>query len=222
MGKYATSESIRTKIRRRSSAFPTWITAKPRYWRVSVPRNRIGYRHAIAEFVERYCSEPRLSFSKVVVTRFRIALEESWPRGGNDQAPRGLGRAQRKIMRRFGSESQSSDAVPARRHRSATPYRARERCPPVRAGRWPRPAWISSPPRRGARRRAGSPATLFPARGCRRASRSPPAGGALPAADHTTDSVHSLRGELVEVEREQLQMLRHSQGPTRFEQDHQR
>src|SRR4030088_2594144 len=34
-----------------------------------------GYRHAIDEFIQWYCSEPRLSFNKVVVTRFRIALE---------------------------------------------------------------------------------------------------------------------------------------------------
>src|SRR6516162_4643024 len=34
-----------------------------------------GYRHAIEEFVERYCSEPRLSFSKTVVLRYRIHLE---------------------------------------------------------------------------------------------------------------------------------------------------
>jgi site-specific recombinase XerD len=34
-----------------------------------------GYRHAIDEFIQWYCSEPRLSFSKVVVTRFRIFLE---------------------------------------------------------------------------------------------------------------------------------------------------
>jgi len=34
-----------------------------------------GYRHAIDEFVEWYCSEPRLSFSKTVVLRCRIHLE---------------------------------------------------------------------------------------------------------------------------------------------------
>ena len=34
-----------------------------------------GYCHAIDEFIQWYCSEPRLSFNKVVVTRFRIALE---------------------------------------------------------------------------------------------------------------------------------------------------
>ena len=34
-----------------------------------------GYRHAIDEFVEWYCSEPRLSFSKTVVLRYRMHLE---------------------------------------------------------------------------------------------------------------------------------------------------
>ncbi len=34
-----------------------------------------GYRHAIDEFIQWYCSEPRLSFNKVVVTRYRIFLE---------------------------------------------------------------------------------------------------------------------------------------------------
>ena len=34
-----------------------------------------GYRHAIDEFVEWYCSEPRLSFNKNVVLRYRIHLE---------------------------------------------------------------------------------------------------------------------------------------------------
>ena len=33
------------------------------------------YRHAIEEFIEWYCSEPRLSFSKTVVLRYRIHLE---------------------------------------------------------------------------------------------------------------------------------------------------
>src|SRR3569623_416574 len=34
-----------------------------------------GYRHAIDEFIGRYCSEPRLSFNKTVVTRYRMHLE---------------------------------------------------------------------------------------------------------------------------------------------------
>lgn len=36
------------------------------------PESKRGYRHAIDEYIQWYCSEPRLSFSKVVVTRFRI------------------------------------------------------------------------------------------------------------------------------------------------------
>ena len=34
-----------------------------------------GYRHAIDEFTDWYCSEPRLSFSKTIVLRYRIHLE---------------------------------------------------------------------------------------------------------------------------------------------------
>jgi hypothetical protein len=34
-----------------------------------------GYRHAIDEFIAWYCSEPRPSFNKAVVTRYRIHLE---------------------------------------------------------------------------------------------------------------------------------------------------
>jgi site-specific recombinase XerD len=39
------------------------------------PESKRGYRRAIDGFIQWYCSEPRLSFSRVVVTRFRIALE---------------------------------------------------------------------------------------------------------------------------------------------------
>jgi len=42
---------------------------------LSCPDARRGYRHAIDEFVDWYCSEPRLSFSKTVVTRYRMHLE---------------------------------------------------------------------------------------------------------------------------------------------------
>jgi site-specific recombinase XerD len=34
-----------------------------------------GYRHTIEEFIEWYCSEPRLSFGKSIVLRYRIHLE---------------------------------------------------------------------------------------------------------------------------------------------------
>lgn len=37
--------------------------------------SRRCYERAIAEFVEWYCSEPRLGFNKVVVTRYRMHLE---------------------------------------------------------------------------------------------------------------------------------------------------
>ena len=34
------------------------------------------YDHAITEFVEWYCSEPRLAFNRTVVLRYRISLEQ--------------------------------------------------------------------------------------------------------------------------------------------------
>ena len=37
---------------------------------------RMSYVHAIRDFIEWYCSEPRLAFNKTVVTRYRIALEQ--------------------------------------------------------------------------------------------------------------------------------------------------
>jgi len=36
-----------------------------------------SYDHAIREFIDWYCSEPRLAFNKTVVTRYRIYLEQS-------------------------------------------------------------------------------------------------------------------------------------------------
>jgi len=39
------------------------------------PESKRGYRHAIDGFIQWYCAEPRLSFNKVVVTRYRIFLE---------------------------------------------------------------------------------------------------------------------------------------------------
>jgi len=40
------------------------------------PESKRGYRHAIDEFIHWYCSEPRLSFNKIVVNRYRISLED--------------------------------------------------------------------------------------------------------------------------------------------------
>src|SRR5438445_139568 len=39
------------------------------------PDAQRGYRHAMDEFIEWYCSEPRLSFSRTVVLRYRMHLE---------------------------------------------------------------------------------------------------------------------------------------------------
>ena len=39
-------------------------------------RATIQARHAIREFIDWYCSEPRLAFNKTVVTRYRISLEQ--------------------------------------------------------------------------------------------------------------------------------------------------
>jgi hypothetical protein len=39
------------------------------------PESQLGYQHSIDEFIIWYCSEPRLSFNKAVVTRYRIHLE---------------------------------------------------------------------------------------------------------------------------------------------------
>jgi len=39
------------------------------------PESQRGYRHSIDEFIAWYCSEPRLSFNKTVVTRYRLHLE---------------------------------------------------------------------------------------------------------------------------------------------------
>ena len=42
---------------------------------LSSPESKRNYRHAIDDFIRWYCSEPRLSFSKHVVTRYRLYLE---------------------------------------------------------------------------------------------------------------------------------------------------
>ena len=61
--------------------------AESRGFRISITRRRPllaafdhqnrkrGYRHAIDEFIQWYCSEPPLSFNRTVVLRYRIHLE---------------------------------------------------------------------------------------------------------------------------------------------------
>ena len=43
---------------------------------LSCPDAQRGYRHAIDEFVDWYCSEPRLAFNHTAVLRYRIFLEQ--------------------------------------------------------------------------------------------------------------------------------------------------
>ena len=62
---------------------------------LSCPDAQRGYRHAIDEFVEWYCSEPRLSFSKTVVVRYRLHREPE-SRSWNHQ-PSSRGRPQARI-----------------------------------------------------------------------------------------------------------------------------
>src|SRR5215472_16310432 len=40
------------------------------------PSSQRSYDHAIREFIDWYCSEPRLAFNKTVVTRYGISLEQ--------------------------------------------------------------------------------------------------------------------------------------------------
>ncbi|HXZ40850.1 MAG TPA: hypothetical protein VEG68_08915 [Terriglobales bacterium] len=40
------------------------------------PSSQRSYDHAIREFTDWYCSEPRLAFNKTVVARYRISLEQ--------------------------------------------------------------------------------------------------------------------------------------------------
>ncbi len=42
---------------------------------LSSPDAQRGYRHAMDEFIGWYCSEPRLSFNRTVVGRYRMHLE---------------------------------------------------------------------------------------------------------------------------------------------------
>src|ERR1700730_1253106 len=62
---------------------------------LSCPDAQRGYRYAIDEFVDWYCSEPRLSFSKTVVVRYpseRIHATERTRIGSDNDAMKALQR----------------------------------------------------------------------------------------------------------------------------------
>jgi site-specific recombinase XerD len=44
---------------------------------VTSPSSQRSYDHGIREFIDWYCSEPRLAFNRTVVTRYRISLEQA-------------------------------------------------------------------------------------------------------------------------------------------------
>ena len=50
------------------------------------PGAQRGYRHAISEFVDWHCSEPRLAFNRIVVLRYRSHLEISSTGTGHSQS----------------------------------------------------------------------------------------------------------------------------------------
>src|ERR1044072_4621038 len=76
MGKQATNKTVRIKKPKTKLGLPDLDHSKAAVLEsLRSPESKRGYRHAIDEFIQWYCSEPRLSFNKVVVTRFRIALE---------------------------------------------------------------------------------------------------------------------------------------------------
>ena len=53
---------------------------------LSSPESQRGYRHAIDEFVDWYCSEPRLAFNRIVALRYRSHLESRRLAPGTDLA----------------------------------------------------------------------------------------------------------------------------------------
>jgi len=63
--------------RKRSSNYQIWNNRNLRSWNsLTSSSSKRSYDHAIREFIDWYCSEPRLAFNRTVVTRYRIALEQ--------------------------------------------------------------------------------------------------------------------------------------------------
>src|ERR1700733_13319361 len=108
-----------------------------------------GYRHAIDEFVDWYCSEPRLSFSKTVVVRYRMHLESRNLAPGTINLR--LGAVRRLAYEAAGCGLLSADlaagirrACPLRKRQCplpSFPFRRRSRSAVVRRQRRPGPAW---------------------------------------------------------------------------------
>ena len=65
---------------------------------LSCPDAQRGYRHAFDEFVDWYCSEPRLSFNKTVVVRCRMHLESRHLAPGTINLRLGAGISPRNLV----------------------------------------------------------------------------------------------------------------------------
>jgi hypothetical protein len=59
-----------------SEASGSWPSKSAVLNSLTSPSSQRTYDHAIREFIEWYCFEPRLAFNKTVVTRYRISLEQ--------------------------------------------------------------------------------------------------------------------------------------------------
>ena len=67
----------KSKSPKRNLAFPDLEQAKSAVLNTLTSKSgQRTYDHAITEFVEWYCSEPRLAFTRTVVLRYRISLEQ--------------------------------------------------------------------------------------------------------------------------------------------------
>lgn len=62
--------------RKQFCGFLIWNNRDQRFSTASLRHSQRAYDHAIRDFINWYCSEPRLAFNRTVVTRYRINLEQ--------------------------------------------------------------------------------------------------------------------------------------------------
>jgi len=103
-----------------------------------------GYRHAIDEFIAWYCSEPRLSLNKAVVTRYRIHLEsrELAPGTINGRLAASAGLRTRPLMPACSARISQPASGESKGRRTSVFVWATGSLPirPGRSCRWPMPA----------------------------------------------------------------------------------
>ena len=67
MSRYGNGKSLRPKRSKTKLGLPDLAHSKSAVLdSLGSPESKRGYRHAIDEFIQWYCSEPRLSFNKIV------------------------------------------------------------------------------------------------------------------------------------------------------------